>query len=311
VGGARRRERRAAVISHLACLLGVAFWASSPTAIKFVLAEMPVWDAPALRFGLAAIVLWGVVLALGHIGEVRRIGWRPFVAGLVDPGIISIMAYQGFLLTAASHGTVIFALMPLVAALFGRVFLKEPLAAPTIAGAAIALVGVVLLVSSQDAAGSSSFAGDLLLVGCIVLICGAQVPLRRVATAHGRPLVTTAIMMSGAAATTIAARLVFGDNAAPLAWAETASTDTWIVFLYTALIISGSSFVLYNYALRHLPVARVSLYSVLQTPIGVPLAWAVLGERLSWVEVGAAALVIAGVAIPVIVSARARRAAAA
>jgi len=117
-------------------------------------------------------------------------------------------------------------------------------------------------------------------------------------------------MMSGAATTTIFARLVFGDNSAPLAWAATASTDTWIVFAYTAIVISSSSFVLYNYALRHLPVARVSLYSVLQTPIGVPLAWAVLGERLSWVEVGAAVLVIAGVAIPVVVSTRARRAAA-
>lgn len=310
MGGARGGERGAAVIPHLACLFGVVLWASSPTAIKFVLAEMPVWDAPALRFGLAAIVLWAVAVALGHIGEVRRIGWRPFVAGLVDPGIISIMAYQGFLLTAASHGTVIFALMPLVAALFGRVFLNEPLAAPTIAGATLALAGVVLLVSSQDSAGASSLTGDLLLVGCVILICGAQIPLRRIAIAHGRPLVTTAIMMSGAATTTIFARLVFGDNSAPLAWAATASTDTWIVFAYTAIVISSSSFVLYNYALRHLPVARVSLYSVLQTPIGVPLAWAVLGERLSWVEVGAAVLVIAGVAIPVVVSTRARRAAA-
>ena len=298
------------MIPHLACLLGVAFWASSPTAIKFVLAEMPVWDAPALRFALAAMVLWAAAVALGHIGEVRRIGWRPFLAGLVDPGIISIMAYQGFLLTAASHGTVIFALMPLIAALFGRVFLKEPLAVPTIAGAGLALVGVVLLVSSQDSAGASSLTGDLLLVGCVILICGAQIPLKRVATLHGRPLVTTAIMMSGAAAATVLARLIFGDNAQPLAWTSTASTETWIVFAYTAIVISSSSFVLYTYALRHLPVARVSLYSVLQTPIGVPLAWAVLGERLSWVEVGAAALVIAGVAIPVAVAVRARRAAA-
>jgi drug/metabolite transporter (DMT)-like permease len=42
----------------------------------------------------------------------------------------------------------------------------------------------------------------------------------------------------------------------------------------------------------------VSLYIVLITPLGVPLAAFALGEAVGWIEAAAVALVVAGVALP-------------
>ena len=65
-----------------------------------------------------------------------------------------------------------------------------------------------------------------------------------------------------------------------------------------ATLVDG--FLFTNYALRHLPVGRVSLYSVLTAPIGVPIAWFVLGESVSTQELIAIPLVVFGVALPAI-----------
>ena len=89
----------------------------------------------------------------------------------------------------------------------------------------------------------------------------------------------------------------FGDLP-PLAWTGHAGIGVWSWFLYIAVAVSGASFFLQNYALRHLPVGRVTLYSVLSAPIGVPFAWLVLGESISARDMIAIAIVVAGVALP-------------
>ena len=62
---------------HLALLLAVTFWASSPTAIKIVLAAVPVIEAVTLRFVIAAVMLWLAAAAVRQAVNVRRVGCAP------------------------------------------------------------------------------------------------------------------------------------------------------------------------------------------------------------------------------------------
>ncbi len=295
---------------HLALILAVTFWASSPTAIKIVLTTVPVIEAVTLRFIIGAMVLWLAAMAVHQAVNVKRVGWRPFVAGLIEPGLVSIIAYQGLLWTTAVHAAVIFALMPLIASVFARVFLKEAIAAPVIIGALVGLGGIVLLVSGAGGDSEASLAGDLLIIIALFMICAVQLTFRRLAQEHGQPALVTAMMMSGAAVTGAIAVGTFGDLPL-LQWTGQAGTGVWSWFLYTAVVISGASFFLQNYALRHLPIGRVTLYSVLSAPIGVPFAWLVLGESISTLDMIAILIVVAGVALPALVNARQRRQAAA
>ena len=279
-------------------ILAVTMWSSSSTAIKFILPVIPVFEAAGFRFVIAAAVLWLVVLATRQSRYLRVVGWKPFFAGIIDPGIIAMMAYVGLTMTTAVHGVVIFSTMPLLASLTGRVFLKEPLTVPVFGGALLGLGGTVLLISATASNAAASLAGDALLVGAVVLVCFAQVILRRAARDVGHPLPMTAMMISGAAAVGLVALGLFS-SAPPLTWTATASTDIWLVFLYTATVISAVAFFLYNYSLRHLQMGRVSLYSVLQAPLGVSLAAVLLGETVSNREFAGIALVVVGVALPI------------
>ena len=107
----------------------------------------------------------------------------------------------------------------------------------------------------------------------------------------------TALMISGAGTIGMAALGVFG-TVQPLAWVEIADTNIWLVFLYSATAISAVAFFLYNFALRHLHMGRVSLYSVLQAPLGVSLAAVLLGEAVNGREMIGIVLVVTGVALP-------------
>ncbi len=295
---------------HLALIVAVIFWASSATAIKVVLSAVPIYEAIALRFILAAIVLWLITILVGQLSALRRVGWRPFLAGLIEPGIVSVIGYNGMLMTTAVHATVIFTLMPLISSLLGRIFLKESISPAVIVGAFIGLGGTILLVADVGRNSNASLTGDLLVILAIFLVCTVQLTLRRVAQEHGQPALVTALMMTGGAVSSLVVLTVAG-GPAPLGWVAEATPEVVSWFLYSAVLVSATSFLFTNYALRHLPVGRVSLYSVLTAPIGVPIAWIVLGESVSTQELFAIPLIVFGVALPAIGSViRSRRAAA-
>ena len=292
---------------HLALIVAVVFWASSATAIKVVLTTIPVYEAVALRYILAAFVLWSITALVRQLPAIRRVGWRPFLAGLIEPGIVSVIGYNGMLLTTAVHATVIFTLMPLISSVLGRVFLKEAISPAVIVGALIGLGGTILLVAGAAAGSGASLAGDLLIILAIFLVCLVQLTLRRVAQQHGQPALVTALMMTGAALSSSIVMTVVG-RPTPLTWIEMASDDVLFWFLYSAVLVSATSFLFTNYALRHLPVGRVQLYTILTAPIGVPIAWLVLGESVSMQELFAIPLIVSGVALPAISNAiRSRR----
>ena len=286
-----------AALPHMTMILAVTFWSSSATAIKFILPVIPVFEAVAFRFMVAAALLWLAVLVANRLRQLRIVGWRPLIAGVVDPGIIAVMAYVALTMTTAVHAVVIMSTMPIFAAIVGRVFLREPMTQPVMGGAVLGLIGTVILVSDTAMQLGATLAGDALMLGAVLLICFAQLVLRRAAVDRGRPLLTTTLMLTGGTLAGFAALGLFGE-AAPLAWAPRAGVDIWLVFLYTATVISAAAFFLYNFALRHIAMGRISLYSVLQTPLGVMLAALVLGETISAVELGGMTLVVGGVALP-------------
>lgn len=76
--------------------------------------------------------------------------------------------------------------------------------------------------------------------------------------------------------------------------------------LYLTLVGSLIGYSAYIYALRHLPIATVSLYAYVNPVIAVGLGTLLLGEPFGWRVVAAAAMVFTGMAM-VRVSGRAKR----
>jgi drug/metabolite transporter (DMT)-like permease len=122
---------------------------------------------------------------------------------------------------------------------------------------------------------------------------------RRNAQGGANPLVTASWQLTSACA--VAALLFL---AMPASGKIDASPQTIGVLLYLGLAVSAGVYILSNYALRHLPVGRMSLLGCLTAPFGAMLSAVFLGTPVSALDVVAVGLVIFAVALPALVRRR-------
>ena len=80
------------------------------------------------------------------------------------------------------------------------------------------------------------------------------------------------------------------------------------VLLYLGLVVSVGVYILSNYAVRHLPVGRMSLVGCVDAPLGAMLSASLLGTQVSTLDIFAVALVICAVALPTLAHLRSRTA---
>jgi drug/metabolite transporter (DMT)-like permease len=283
---------------HLAMLIAMAFGASSFTAGKAAVDVLPASEVLAVRFVLGASILWLVLVAMRARLRPDRYDAHAFLVGLGEPGVGSVLAFWGLTLTTAVHATVIFAWAPLLQAVLARLVLKERLIPEVIVGSVLALVGTAWLVGDRFDSGDGSLLGDTMCLVGLLLMSGAQLVLRRVAQARGRPIAAAAWQLTGSAAAAIAASLLIEWPFLGIAWHAPADPEIWLVILYLAVFVTAAVFALTNYSLRHLPVGLAGLYYVLLVPFGVPIAVIFLGETVTAGDLAAIVLIALGVALP-------------
>jgi drug/metabolite transporter (DMT)-like permease len=85
-----------------------------------------------------------------------------------------------------------------------------------------------------------------------------------------------------------------------------ASIQSIAVLLYLGVVVSAGIYILSNYAVRYLPVGRMSLLGCLTAPLGAMLSAVLLDTDVSSLDVFAVILVISAVARPSLVQLRVR-----
>jgi len=76
------------------------------------------------------------------------------------------------------------------------------------------------------------------------------------------------------------------------------SAESIGVLLYLGLVVSVGVYILSNYAVRHLPVGRMSLLGCLTAPFGAILSAVLLRTHVSALDLFAVGLVVFAVALP-------------
>ena len=295
------------MIPHLAVLLATFTWATTFVPGKIIVAAVPVSEAVAVRTAVGALILWAAAIVSRRTLGLGGMGWRVFLTGMIEPGLIGIIVYTALKMTSAVHTTTLFALLPLLNSVLGRLALREPISPTVLAGALVALAGTVVLMSGSAQSATATLEGDLVMAVAIVLIGLAQVVLRRIAQVHGNPVVVGALLLSGAS---VAALLYTAVVSGPdrFTWTADIGVEVWVALAYVAIFVSAANHFLYNYALRHIPMGRISLYFVLVAPLGVPPAALLLGEPVTSRDIIAIALIVSGVAVPSLASLQRRAA---
>ena len=280
---------RAYISIIAACLL----WSLNPAANKLALEEIAVPQLVFMRAVFAAFILLLVSFFMGHRFRPKEIGWRPFLLGVLDPGLTSLLFVTSLTVLSASNTVLILALMPFSQSMLGRVVFKEELRSSVLLGGTLAFSGIVIYFSGEAFNGADTVWGNSLLLSVFCLMAVSQLMTRKIMTTEIPAIQVTSSQMISASVVLFIYLIVFGDTELPLQ----ASSGTMMTLLF--LVFSMAiPFFLYNQAMRHLPIGTASLLLVMIIPFGFLFAAIFLGEEITLIKATGAILVMTGVAFP-------------
>lgn len=272
-----------------ACLL----WSMNPAANKLALEEIAVPQLVFMRAVFAAFILLLVSFFMGHRFRPKEIGWRPFLLGVLDPGLTSLLFVTSLTVLSASNTVLILALMPFSQSMLGRVVFKEELRSSVWLGGTLAFSGIVIYFSGEAFNGADTVWGNSLLLSVFCLMAVSQLMTRKIMTTEIPAIQVTSSQMISASVVLFIYLILFGDTELPLQ----ASSGTMMTLLF--LVFSMAiPFFLYNQAMRHLPIGTASLLLVMIIPFGFLFAAIFLGEEITLIKATGAILVMTGVAFP-------------
>ena len=255
-----------------ACLL----WSLNPAAIKLALEEIAVPQLVFMRAVFAAFILLLVSFFMGHRFRPKEIGWRPFLLGVLNPGLTSLQFVTSLTVLSASNTVLILALMPFSQSVLGRVVFKEELRSSVWLGGTLAFSGIVIYFSGEAFNGADTVWGNSLLLSVFCLITVRQLLTRKIMKTEIPAIQVTSSQMISASVVLFFYLILFGDTELPIQ----ASSGTMMTLLF--LIFSMAiPFFLYNQAMRHLPIGIASLLLVMIIPFGFLFAAVFLGEEIT------------------------------
>ncbi len=172
-----RMDVRAAVFTIFLCIL----FGANAVAIKISLAGLGVFTTDAVRFGVAALVIY---LWAQLTGKPIRINLRQFLQ-LAVLGVVFFvqlsMFYLGLARTTASHGTLISNILPFVVLVLAHYFIKEEnITARKVTGLILGFCGVLLLFGDAGQLQQEMLLGDLFVLAAVLIWGGNAIYTKRI-----------------------------------------------------------------------------------------------------------------------------------
>lgn len=285
--------RRSAWLAFAAvCLI----WGTTYLAIKVALETIPPFLMGGLRYTAAGSLLMGILVARG-VALPRPREWGPLallgflMIGLGNGGVNWGEQYLASGITAVVIATSPFWMVAVDAMFPGG----ERLVPRQWFGLFVGFAGIVLLVW-PDISFEGAQAGTVLLgILALQIACAGWSIASSYTKRHalGHPvLVVAAVQMFFGGVFMLLAGTLTGE------WSHLSFTPkTGLALGYLTCAGSLVAFAAYSYALRHLPVSTVSLYTYVNPVIAVALGTLLLGEPFRLSMLVAAAIIVTGITI--------------
>ena len=275
-------------------------WGSTYLAIRFGLEGYPPFLLGAIRMFLAGALMYGVLRWRGARPPTAR-QWRAL--GLLS--IFMVLLSNGFVTLAETQvgsglAAIAVASMPLFAGVFAMLRGRHPSKVEWL-GLAVGFLGVIWLNAGSALSGS--------MLG---LVCLTIAP---IAWAFGsvwshdlelpEPFMSASGQMLAGSAWMLGASLVTGERMTAIP-----SLGATAALLY--LVVAGSivAFTAYIWLLHHVRPALATSYAYINPPIAVLFGALLAGERFSAHDLGAMAVILAGVVVITLAKARTAKVAA-
>jgi drug/metabolite transporter (DMT)-like permease len=269
--------------------IAILTWSSAYAAIAYGLDGFTPGEVAFARLMLGSIcfVLW---LRVRGLPLPPPAAWPPLLAlGAIGLSVYHLCLNYAETRIASGTAAIIIALSPAATAAASALWLHERVSPRAVAGLAIALLGVVLVVLTSGKTMSFQPRAALLLVSVLasaVYFVGQKPYSGR----YGAEAVTTVTFLGG----TLGA-LPFGlglPHALVVAPLSRIAALLWLGLAPTFL-----GYLTWNMAIHRASVSKVSSFIYFSTPIALLIGWLWLGERPGWVTLIGGAIVVIGVVL--------------
>jgi len=270
------------------------FWGANFAANKYGVTVMPPFAFAAIRFAMASVLLWLVVVALRPGRPISRGAfWRLAGLGVIGNTLYQVFFMQGLVYTSAINASLIMAALPAVVAVLGRVLGVERTTRWTWLGIAVATAGVALVIAAEGLRFTGqTTTGDLLVLGAVFCWALFTVGVRWVGRGEDPVRVTALTVVSGTPGLILVALPSLG-QVSP----TSLSVAAWATILYSGICAIVIAYLIWSYAVQGIGGSRVAVYNCVTPVVAVIAAWILLGERPVPSQGFGALLVIAGVLI--------------
>lgn len=249
-----------------------------------------------LRWALALALMlpfaWRALLRDHHAW---RAEWRRMlVLGALGMWICGAFVYVGAATTSAVNIGLLYAISPVLIAAGSAMLFAERMSAGQVAGVAIAIAGVLLVLARGSPANLAAVrftAGDGWILAAVLSWTAYSLLLRRWPSAldpFARLAVITAAGLVVLAPFTLAEAWMLG-------LPDLASPKVWLLAIVVAALPGFGAYQAYSYLQRELGAARTGLVLYLGPLWAAGVAWWLLDEPPRWYHFAGAALILPGI----------------
>jgi len=266
-------------------------WTLNPIAGKIAMRDFSPMLLVALRT-TASGVLIGIVLWFKRRSQpsVARKDWLLLLFFGVGLQIGNqVLFINGLSHTSVAHTAFIYALTPILVLVLATLRGQEHFRLRKLVGMLICIAGVMLLVRDH-AGGEATPLGDAIVFVAIILFSSFTVFGKELQVRYGGVLLNAFAYIGGAV---VLQPVIWGANAefdfAAVAW------QSWSAMLYMAAGPAVFGYLIYYWALSHLPASRVTAMQYLHPPLATSFSALFLGETVTLMLGVAGALILLGV----------------
>jgi len=281
-------EHSAVRKTHVLLLLMVVIWAVNFSLIKYAVQYIPPLAFTGLRVGISAALLLAIAVRRRRAWPPRRDMLALIMLGVIGNGIYQILFVEGLSRTKVGNAALIIAASTAFIAVVSRMRGIERLRRKTLAGVALSVcgVGLVVLGSAHSDHSNATLFGTL-LVFCGVLCWTMFTVLLQPLATRVDPIQLSALTMTGG---TLPLILVSPRAIAELNWASVGPL-AWGCLFYASVISMVIAYLFWYRGLRVIGPTRTAVFGNLQPVVAIGVAWLFLGELPTvWQGVGTAAI---------------------
>ena len=287
------------LVFSIMCLI----WSSTWLMIKIGLNDAPPFTTAGMRFAIAALVIFAILLYLRiKLPRTRAFFWLTLYLGVFQTTVPYGLVYWAEQYLNAGLTAVIFSTMPLMVALIARAVLGDPLSPWKLGGIVIGAAGVYVIFSDSVSFGGRESAWGVAAVLTSAFLASLSSVIVKKYSKTYQPL--AAISLPHAYAGVI---LLLGgsliERDSPLGW----SGMTYFTVLYLALLGSVAAFALYFWLIKHIDVTVLSYQTFIIPVLAVLLGWIFLRESVTIKTAIGGSLVLVGIAFAVLPGSRGGR----